>query len=104
MNEKPYVKSSLHSISPYIGKLRQELANKLINEFSQKKELIFDPFSGSGTIPLEAWINNRNTITVDLNYYAYLLSKAKLVPYIKYQDAENKFTNSPYAKARNSIT
>jgi len=91
MIDTPYVKSSLHSISPYIGKLRPELANKLINEFSKKKDLIFDPFSGSGTIPLEAWINNRNTVAVDLNYYAYLLSKAKLFPYPKYQDAEKIF-------------
>ena len=91
MTEKAYVKSSLHSISPYVGKLRPELANKLINEYSKNNDLIFDPFSGSGTVPLEAWINNRNTVAVDLNFYAFLLSKAKLNPYPTYNDAKKKF-------------
>ena len=100
INKNLYTKSSLHSISPYIGKLRPELANKLINEFSKKSDLIFDPFSGSGTISLEAWINNRNTIAVDLNYYAYLLSKAKLFPYSKFNEAEKKFNK--YFKIINS--
>jgi len=91
MTEKVYTKSTLHSIAPYVGKLRPELANKLINEFSQKNDLIFDPFCGSGTVPLEAWINNRNTVAVDLNYYAFLLSKAKLCPYPTFDDAKKRY-------------
>jgi len=91
MGEKVYVKSSLHSIAPYVGKLRPELANKLINEYSLKKDLIFDPFSGSGTVALEAWINNRNTVAVDLNFYAFLLTKAKMNPYPIYDDVKKKY-------------
>jgi hypothetical protein len=91
MDDRVYVKSTLHSIAPYVGKLRPELANTLINEFSKKNDLIFDPFSGSGTVSLEAWINNRNTVSVDLNFYAFLLSKAKLYPYPTYEDAKKKY-------------
>jgi len=88
---KIYTKSTLHSIAPYIGKIRPELANELVNEFSQINDVVFDPFAGSGTVSLEAWINNRNTIAVDLNFYAYMLSAAKLNPYPSYSKAKKKY-------------
>jgi hypothetical protein len=91
MNEKPYVKSSLHSLAPYVGKLLPELANNLINEFSRKGELVFDPFCGSGTVCLDAWANGRNVLGVDLNYYAFLTTMAKLNPYSTLANAQAAF-------------
>jgi len=85
-----YIKSSFHSISPYVGKLRPEVASSLVHEFSDKDDLVFDPFCGSGTVTLEAWINKRETIGIDLNPYAYLLTQAKLNPYPSFKDAKEK--------------
>jgi DNA modification methylase len=85
------MKSSLHSLAPYVGKLLPELASNLINEFSQKKEVVFDPFCGSGTVCLEAWANGRNVLGVDLNYYAFLITMAKLHPYPTLANAQVAF-------------
>lgn len=77
----PYHKTAMHTISPYVGKLRPEVASFLIQEFSNPNDNIFDPFSGSGTVPLEAWVNGRTPIASDLNPYAFVLTKAKLHPF-----------------------
>jgi hypothetical protein len=91
ISEEKYVKSSIHSISPYIGKLRPELANKLIHEFSQEKSVVLDPFCGSGTIAFESWVNNRIPLAIDLNYYAYVITMAKLNPLPTYDDAIKRY-------------
>ncbi|GLU50547.1 DNA methyltransferase [Dyadobacter frigoris] len=71
---------SLHQLSPYIGKIKSSIAKYLIENFTQKGDLIFDPFCGAGTIPLEAWSLGRNAIGNDLNKYAFILTSAKLSP------------------------
>jgi hypothetical protein len=76
-----YIKSSLHTIAPYVGKLRPEVVSVLIDKYSSLNHTIYDPFCGSGTVPLEAWIKGRKAIGVDLNYYAFVLTRAKLFPY-----------------------
>lgn len=88
-NEK-YNKTNLHAIAPYVGKMRPELAHCLINEYSEIEDIIFDPFCGSGTVALEAWINKRKAIATDLNYYAFLITKAKLNPYVSIERALQK--------------
>lgn len=91
MADDKYIKSSLHSLSPYIGKLRPEIACSLIDRYSKKNDVVYDPFCGSGTVLLEAWINNRVPVGTDLNYYAYVLSRAKLNPYSSLETALKKF-------------
>ena len=51
--------STLHQLSPYIGKLKSSIARSLVSQFTDQGDLIYDPFSGSGTIALEAWASNR---------------------------------------------
>jgi hypothetical protein len=87
-----YIKSSLHSIAPYVGKIRPQLASALIREYSSKYNIIYDPFAGSGTIPLEAWINGRDTIATDLNKYAYVLTYAKLYPFLNKKEGLNRLS------------
>lgn len=84
---------SLHQLSPYIGKLKSKIAYDLIVNFSNPGDLIFDPFSGSGTIPLEAIINNRRTIASDISLYSEVLTKAKLFPPSSFDDACEKADN-----------
>src|ERR1044071_6719373 len=73
-----YQESTLHQLSPYIGKMKSSMARTLIDIFTNKGQTIYDPYCGSGTVALEAWILGRNIIANDLSPYAYILSQAKL--------------------------
>src|SRR6266851_3608514 len=79
--------STLHQLSPYIGKLKSSIAGSLISQFTETDDLIYDPFAGSGTIALEAWAAGRNIVANDLSPYAALLTRAKLFPYASLEDA-----------------
>ena len=79
--------STLHQLSPYIGKLKSSIAGSLISQFTEPCDLVYDPFSGSGTVALEAWAARRNIIANDLSPYAALLTRAKLFPYDSLDDA-----------------
>lgn len=72
--------STLHQLSPFLGKMKSTMANELVNTYSEEGNLVLDPFSGSGTVPLEASFLGRNVIGIDRNPYSVLLSKAKLNP------------------------
>jgi len=79
--------TTLHQLSPYIGKIKSSMAASLIAQFTREGQLVYDPFSGSGTVALEAWLARRRVIANDLSPYAALLSKAKLFPYISAEKA-----------------
>jgi len=79
--------STLHQLSPYIGKIKSSMAASLVAQFTLPGELVYDPFSGSGTVALEAWLARRRVIANDLSPYAALLSKAKLFPYVSAEKA-----------------
>lgn len=79
--------STFHQLSPYIGKLKSSIASSLIRQFTEVGDLIYDPFSGSGTVALEAWVAGRRIIANDLSPYAALLTRAKLFPYESLDDA-----------------
>ena len=88
--------SKLHSLSPYIGKIRPALGSRLIKKYAKKNKdsYIFDPFCGSGTIPLEGWLHGYNVIGADLNWYAVVLSLGKLNPPPDIKQAINKLNKS----------
>lgn len=73
-------RNSLHTIAPYVGKVRPGLASFLISLYGVEGKAIYDPFCGSGSILLEGWIKGFNVVGCDLNQYAYYLSQAKLNP------------------------
>lgn len=69
---------TLHQTSPYIGRIRPSLARHLILKYSKEGDWVWDPFCGSGTIPLECRLLSRHVIAADVNPYACALSRAKL--------------------------
>ena len=71
---------SLHQLSPYIGKIKSSIAGELIERYTRKNDLVVDPFSGAGTIPLEAELRGRRAFGADISPYARVLSQAKLFP------------------------
>jgi hypothetical protein len=79
--------SSLHQLSPYIGKLKPQIARDLILTYTSPGDLIVDPFCGSGGIPLEAHLNHRRVIASDISPYAFVLTEAKLQPPRSYEHA-----------------
>lgn len=75
-----HTESKLHQLSPYIGKLKSGIAGTLIERYSSPGDRVFDPFCGSGTIPLECVLRGRRPLGCDVSSYAVLLTKAKLSP------------------------
>lgn len=80
--------NSINGLSPYIGKMRPALARHLIQNYASPDSIIYDPFSGSGTVLLEGWVLGHQVIGNDLNYYAYVLSLGKLNPYRTFDEAK----------------
>lgn len=70
--------STLHQLSPYIGKLKSVIARDLIVKYSKPGGLVADMFCGSGTIPLEAALLGRRVFASDASVYAMTLTRAKL--------------------------
>ncbi|MFZ1084032.1 MAG: DNA methyltransferase [Terracidiphilus sp.] len=71
---------TLHQLAPYIGKLKSTIARDLIDKYSKPGDVVVDPFSGSGTIPLEAVQAGRRVVASDVSSYAATLTQAKLSP------------------------
>jgi methylase of polypeptide subunit release factors len=79
---------SYHRIAPYVGRIKPAIAHWLLKLFSNEEDTVFDPFCGIGTIVLEADLQKRNAIGVDLNPLAIAVASAKL----DRRTAENQIT------------
>ena len=69
-----------HGYYTYPAKFIPQLASRLINTYSKEGDVVLDPFMGSGTTIVEALLNNRIGIGIDVNEIAYLVSKVKTTP------------------------
>ena len=81
-----------HGFYTYPAKFIPQLASRIINKYSNKNDIIIDPFMGSGTTVVEAIINNRIGIGTDINEIAVLLSKVKSTP-VNYNLLLSEFSN-----------
>jgi len=63
---------------------------KLIEEYTQEKDLVADFFAGCGTTLVEAKVHGRKSIGVDINPVAELITNAKTNP-IAPQKLEKRF-------------
>jgi len=79
---KPFSKRNwgnlLHFLCSYQGKLKPAIAHFLVKAMTNKGERVLDPFSGAGTIPLEACLQERFGDGVDINPLAYANTLAKV--------------------------
>ncbi len=69
-----------HGIHRFPAKFFPELPRYLIRKFSVEDEVVLDPMCGSGTVVLEALLNNRKCIGIDIDPIARLLTKVKTTP------------------------
>lgn len=78
----PYSKrnwgNARHSLCSYQGKLKPSIAYHLIKTFVPEGGTMFDPFTGVGTIPFEAALNNRFAYGMDISIMAYYIAQAKV--------------------------
>ena len=66
-----------HGFHPYPAKYTPQLVSKYLSSFCKQGNTILDPFCGSGTTIVEGAINGINSVGIDLNPIAYIVSKAK---------------------------
>jgi len=69
-----------HGYHRYPAKFIPQLAKRLILNYSKLEDLVCDPFMGCGTTIVEALVNKRRAIGIDINPVAVLISKAKSFP------------------------
>jgi len=69
---------SVHAIGEYPSKIRPIVFHHIVKRFSNKGDIILDPFCGCGTMAVEAKIQGRNSINFDINPNAIELTKTKL--------------------------
>jgi DNA modification methylase len=74
-------RSPIHSFHRYFGKLIPAIPAFAIQEFTRPGDVVLDPFCGSGTTLVEAKLNGRNSIGVELNPLARLIAQVKTTTY-----------------------
>ncbi len=69
-----------HGIHKYPAKFFPELPRWFIRKYSRKGDKVLDPFGGSGTTSIEALLNYRHSVSVDIDPFARFLAKVKTTP------------------------
>lgn len=69
-----------HRYHRYPAKFTQQLAARLITEYSPPAGHINDPFIGSGTTAVEALLQGRTVSGTDINPLAVLMTQVKMTP------------------------
>ena len=75
--EKLNKRLAMHSFHRYYGKLIPAIPSTFIKLFTSKNDLVYDPFTGSGTTGVEALFHERNFIGTEINPLSYKISLAK---------------------------
>lgn len=69
-----------HGYYTYPAKFIPQLAARLIRELTNENDIVIDPFMGSGTTIVEAMVQGRIGVGVDINPVAHLIARAKATP------------------------
>ena len=69
-----------HGVHKFPAKFFPELPRYLIRKYSRIGDTVLDPMCGSGTVVLEAMLNNRIGIGIDIDPIARLITKVKTTP------------------------
>lgn len=71
---------SFHPMCSYLASFPASLGHAFIDRWSRPGDVVLDPFSGRGTVPLQACAEGRIGVGNDLNPLAHLLTAAKVEP------------------------
>lgn len=75
--EKELERADMHSFHRYYGKLIPAIPGYFIKELTKEGDLVFDPFSGSGTVAVEAKRLGRNFLGVEINPLSAEIARVK---------------------------
>lgn len=90
--------SSIHEIS-YRACFKPQLPNYFIDLYSQKGDIVYDPFSGRGTTAIEAALCDRELIANDINPLSKILASPRImIP--RYTEFEERLNSIPMQKHR----
>lgn len=67
----------LHSICPYFAMFPEDFVAKQLLAYTQRGDIVFDPFCGRGTTVFESLLNGRRASGVDINPVAACIAGAK---------------------------
>ena len=74
-------KEYTHGFHLYPARMHPEIAKRLIQKYIRKSsDIVFDPFMGSGGVLVESMLHGNNSVGIDLNPFAVLLTKVKITP------------------------
>ncbi len=71
----------VHRLHPYMGKFIPQLVEYYLDRDFEKKDLILDPFMGSGTTLVEANVKQINSIGIDISKFNCMIADAKITKY-----------------------
>lgn len=69
-----------HGFHRYPAKFFPELPRWAIRKYSEEGQVVLDPMSGSGTVSVECLLHGRDSVAVDVDPFARLLTKVKTTP------------------------
>jgi hypothetical protein len=72
-----------HYLFRYPAKFHPPVVRSLIEEYTHEKDLVYDPFCGSGTLMVEALVSGRNAVGSDVDPVAVFVSSVKTRPLSK---------------------
>lgn len=75
--EKEAPRLGIHSFHRYYGKLIPAIPAAFIKAFTKEGDMVFDPFSGSGTTAVESLKLNRNFVGVEINPLSHKIASVK---------------------------
>jgi len=72
-----YLTNDFH---PYFAAFPPLLVKKILEKYSQKEDIVFDPFMGGGSTIVESFTLKRNSIGNDISPLAELITHVKVTP------------------------
>lgn len=69
-----------HGYHRYPAKFIPQIVSRLVEKYTEKGDLVVDPFGGCGTTLIESKVMSRPSVGVDINPVAVLVTKAKNTP------------------------
>jgi DNA modification methylase len=67
-------------VHPYFTRQSWNVVAEYIKNFSREGDLVLDPYGGTGVTLIEAMMNNRKGINIDINPFAIFLVKSLMMP------------------------
>ncbi|MFN3966282.1 MAG: TRM11 family SAM-dependent methyltransferase, partial [Endomicrobiia bacterium] len=79
-----------HGFHTYPAMMIPQIAGRLIDMFAKERDVVLDPFCGSGSVLVEAKLRGLKCYGIDINPLARLIAKVKTTP-IKVEYLREKF-------------